>query len=254
MAQRYLAPPSYEPTESGYDERPEEVDRAAKVIATSDRLQLYIFERIARIHPTYLEPFGQYPRDPRLWWSRSPKGARTTVLIRLLNHSVIQFRIIFDTKHVVNVQIPLDSWCRHTCDSESVRAAIQQAWLNASRGEATSPAIVNPNHEWLTVMSHEAYNDKFRRPSYASAPPPPPPLLTRRPAYNDSSYHQPPVGVPPLPRYRRAGSSRSSDYQTTTTHYYSSDDYRSSGHSSSLQPRRQYSQKKKTFFQRLVSW
>lgn len=249
--QQYLAPPSYEPTESGYEERPEQVDRDAKIITTSDRLQLYIFERIARIHPSYLEPYGQYPRDPRLWWSRSPKGARTTVLLRLLNHSVIQFRIIFDTKHVVNVQIPLDSWCRHTCDSESVRAAIQQAWLNTSRGEAMSPAIVNPNHEWLTVMSHEAYNEKFRRPSYPSAPPPP--LLTRRPTYHDSSYHdsyhQPPVGVP---RYRRAGSSRSSDYQTT--HYYSSDDYKSGGGGRSLQPRRQYSQKKKTFFQRLVSW
>lgn len=251
---RYLAPPSYEPTESGYDERPEEADRDAKIITTSDKLQLYIFERIARIHPSYLEPFGQYPRDPRLWWSRSPQGARTTVLIRLLNHSVIQFRIIFDTKHVVNVQIPLDSWCRHTCDSESVRAAIQQAWLNASRGEATSPAIVNPNHEWLTVMSHEAYNDKFRRPSYTSAPPPPP-LLTRRPTYHDSSYHQqpppppPPFGTPP--RYRRAGSSRSSEY-TKTSHYYSSDDYR--GGQGSLQPRRSHSQKKKTFFQRLVSW
>jgi len=248
-------PPSYEPTESGYYELPEENNREQKAIVVSDRTQLYIFRRIDDIDPRDIEPSGPYPRRPHVWILRSEPGSRTQVFIRLNNgHSDIMFSVKFDTNESVRVHVPLDSWCRRTCDTRSVQAAIQQAYLNLRRGMPVTPVIVNPSREPLKVMTPEEYRRLAQPVVFPRS------RTISQPHYVDTGKR--PVQVPyrpPTPPLRSSqrdsDRSRSSAYYSTDSDqviYYADDRHRSYHYvtaGSEIRPRR----RSKSFFSKIFS-
>jgi len=206
-----------EPTVSGF----EELDRQRTVIPTSNPRHLHVYRTIDRIPDYFLEPSGIYPIKPGVFMRRTPKNSRTQVLLCLLDSRiVIEFRIIFDTHDFVCVQVPIDSWHRQTCDAEAVRAAIQQAWLNITKGQP-SPSIVNPHHRCLRVMTEEEYyynhsppRPQYRRQRTQSLSPPYDPYQSSR---------LPPQYYRPAPQQRIHGSSQDyhpNGYQGNQAYYY----------------------------------
>ncbi|KIM31271.1 hypothetical protein M408DRAFT_256643 [Serendipita vermifera MAFF 305830] len=203
MPGRYIYPPPAsvsDPTESGFSQNPEDHDRENKAIMIEDRLQNVVFHAIQNINAGALRPFGPLSeeRDPQTrryrWLRRTPEGIIPEVWCRKSESGCdVTFDVVLYGRQHVNVHVPIDSWRNHTCDSEAVRAAIQQAYLNFTRGTRSNPVVVKPGLSSLQLRpkvqrrrSH-GYDQSTSAPIYHS---------TRHQGHSYSVLRSPPLASP----------------------------------------------------------
>jgi len=129
------------------------------------------------------------------------------------SQSAVAFELTFHPPVTVRVFVPKDSWNRGTCGPESVRAAIQKAYLNTLRGD-DQPVIVKPTMVSLNLTPlrtlpptrHHQHHASFHQGSRSTTP-----------------YHYSPI---PQPTRHNSNSSHSTpttpDSSTHQVYYYDS--------------------------------
>jgi hypothetical protein len=155
-----------EPTVSGFEVAPSEMDPKHYGVIPADAQQDVAFRSIRAITPESLKPFGVATLVPT---RRTPKGIRPMIWIRLNETgSAIAFDVTLHTGQCIQVHVPLESWRLGTCTPENVRAAIQKAYLNLLRRKV-DPVIVKPGMISLKVLSDPKHTPPHQTHRHSSS-------------------------------------------------------------------------------------